>query len=74
MKKFKVPFNVTCTIYVWVEAETKEEAIDLAYDEVYLDQYVGNGGNNKLIGVSDENMSVEPGCDFEVDEESIFEI
>jgi hypothetical protein len=73
MKKFIVPFTVICTVYVTVEAETKEEAIDIATDEVYLSSYVGNGGSDKLIGVSDENHSIEAGEDFEVIDEWVEE-
>lgn len=67
MKKFIIPYSVVCTVYVTVEAENKENAINIADSEVYLDQYVGNGGNgDKLIGVSSDNISVEAGDSFEV--------
>ena len=34
-----------------VEAENEEEAIKKAYDNVGIDNYCGNGGVDKLIGV-----------------------
>lgn len=74
MKKYKVPFEVICTVYVDVEAEDINDAIDAAYDEVYLTGYVGNGGSDKLIGVTRENHTIEAGEDFKVIEDLITEI
>lgn len=74
MKNYIVPFKVLCNVYVKVEAEDKEEAIEKAYGEVYLSSYAGNGGGDKLIGVSDSYMSVEPGDHFEVLEDIVEEI
>ncbi|MGG7470790.1 hypothetical protein ACVVIH_20560 [Chryseobacterium arthrosphaerae] len=74
MKKFRIPYAVTCTVYVEVEAEDKEEAIDKAHQEVGISSYVGNGGVNKMIGVYGQNMSIEPGEEFEVIEDCIEEI
>lgn len=36
-----------------VEAENKGEAIQKAYQNVSIDNYCGNGGTDKLIGVCD---------------------
>lgn len=71
MGTFRVPFTFTATIYIEVEAVDKEEAIDKAYEEISVGQFVGNGGNDKLIGVYDSNHSIEPGEDFEVQENSV---
>ena len=38
-----------------VEAENKEEAIERAYNNVSIDNYCGNGGTDKLIGVCDSD-------------------
>lgn len=72
--KWRVPFEVKCTVWVEVEAGSKADAMDIAEHDVYLEGYVGNGGDNKLMGVSDSNMSVEPGEFFDVIEEQIMEV
>lgn len=72
--KYKVPFSVTCYVTVEVEAENKEEAINLADDEVHLSGYCGNGGNDKLIGVYGKNLSVEAGEGFRPLESEIKEV
>lgn len=53
MKKYIVSGKTTAFISVKIEAESKEEAIKKAYDNVGIDSYCGNGGSNKLIGVCD---------------------
>ena len=65
MPKYKVTIPYACFVTVEVEADNKEDAEDKANDEVYIGSYAGNGGSNKLIGVSEPNMSIE------VNEESI---
>lgn len=62
--KYKIPFEARVTVYVDVEAEDQESAIEEAHQQVYLSGYVGNGGHGKLIGVSDKNMTVEAGDYF----------
>lgn len=52
MKKFRIPFKTTLWVNVEIEAETLEEAIELAEDEAYVSNYCGNGGCDKLVGVS----------------------
>lgn len=75
MPKFKVPFKVQVTVYVDVDADNKEDAIEKAGEEVYLEGYVGNGGKgDKIVGVSDENMTVYPSEDFEPMEDDVEEI
>ena len=53
MKKYTVTGYIEVTIEVTVEAENEEEAIEKAYDNVSIDNYYGNGGVDKLIGVCD---------------------
>jgi hypothetical protein len=67
MKKYRVtiPFPVFVTIEV--EAGSAEDAEDKAFEEVYLDKYAGNGGHDKLIGVREAHMSIEPG-EYPLDE------
>lgn len=64
--KFRVYGTATIGITITVEAEDIEEAIDNAHDEFNgLRSYVGNGGRDKLIGVQESNVSIDPGDDFE---------
>ncbi|MCT4151325.1 hypothetical protein HZP59_08780 [Elizabethkingia anophelis] len=74
MKKFRIPYTVTCIVYVEIEAETKEDAIENGFNEAQLSQFVGNGGHDKIIGVYGSHLSVEANDDYEVDEEGIEEI
>ena len=53
MKKYTVTGYANVVVEVTVEAENKEEAIEKAYDNVSIDNYFGNGGVDKLIGVCD---------------------
>ena len=53
MKKYTVTGYANVVVEVTVEAENEEEAIEKAYDNVGIDNYCGNGGSNKLIGVCD---------------------
>ena len=51
MKKYIVSGKVTAWLSVELEAENAKEAIEKAYDNVGIDNYCGNGGVDKLIGV-----------------------
>lgn len=51
MKKYIVTGYANVVVEVTVDAENKEEAIEKAYDNVSIDNYCGNGGKDKLIGV-----------------------
>lgn len=80
MKKYRVVIPFPVWVSVVVEADTPEEAEEVALGEVYLDQYAGNGGTDKIIGVRNSNMSVEAGecpienCDgFPIDTQEISE-
>ena len=53
MKKYTVTGYANVVVEVTVEAENEEEAIEKAYDNVSIDNYFGNGGVDKLIGVCD---------------------
>lgn len=53
MKKYIITGYTEVTVEVTVEAENEEEAIEKAYDNVSIDNYCGNGGTDKLIGVCD---------------------
>ena len=53
MKQYTVTGYANVVVEVTVEAENEEEAIEKAYDNVSIDNYYGNGGVDKLIGVCD---------------------
>ena len=53
MTKYIITGYTEVTIEVTVEAANEEEAIEKAYDNVSIDNYFGNGGVDKLIGVCD---------------------
>ena len=55
MKKYIITGYTEVTVEVTVEAENEEEAIEKAYDNVSIDNYCGNGGTDKLIGVCNTN-------------------
>lgn len=62
MGKYNVTATIPVFITVTVEADSKEDALDQAYDEgLYLSGYCGNGGSDKLVGTSGSNVSVEAG-------------
>ena len=66
MKKYIVSGKTTAFISVKIEAESKEEAIEMAYEECSgPTSFVGNGGYDKLIGVDGDNVSIS--CDDEVE-------
>ncbi len=62
MKQFAVWGTVACSVCVVVEAEDEDDALKVA-DEMFggLTQYLGNGGTDKIIGVSGPNESIDPG-------------
>lgn len=73
MKKYIVTGKVTAFITVEIEAESKEEAIEMAYEECSCPtSFVGNGGYDKLIGVDGDNVSIS--CDDEVEYTEVEEI
>ena len=51
MKKYTVTGYANVVVEVTVVAENEEEAIEKAYQNVSIDNYCGNGGTDKLIGV-----------------------
>lgn len=77
MKKYIIPFKGTIWVRLEIEAETKEEAIEIAEQEAYVSSYCGNGGVNKLVGVSpidDGEISIEADDYLEIQEDEIEEI
>lgn len=76
MKKYIVSGKVTAWINVKLEAENKKEAIGKAYKECSRPMnFVGNGGCNKLIGVTDSDCAeVSIYCDDEVEYTDVEEI
>lgn len=58
MKQYIVTGYTTVTVEVTVEAENEEEAIQKASQNVSIDNYCGNGGVDKLIGVCDSDEAI----------------
>ena len=67
-------FTVRVPFVVWVsvdvEADDENEAEEIGLGEASISGYCGNGGSNKLVGVSGENLSIEH-CDEPLDLERI---
>lgn len=66
MKKFRIAFAPVVTVFIEVEAENMEEAVDKATEELYISNYLGNGGYDKLLGVRGDNQSISYGDDYDV--------
>lgn len=74
MNEYTVYGKVTCFVSVKVKAESTADAVEKAYEEFGgVNGYAGNGGWNKLIGVSGTNETIEAGdeVDWEEPEEEI---
>jgi hypothetical protein len=74
MPKFKVWGKVICFVSKEVDAENPEDAVEKAYEKFGgVGSYVGNGGWNKLIGVTGQDESIEAGdeIEWEVPEEEV---
>jgi hypothetical protein len=61
MKTYNVSFSMPVHFNVKVQAEDKESAIEEAMQHASLGSFVGNGGIDKLVGVYDECVSLDPG-------------
>lgn len=77
MAKYRIPFKGTVWINIEIEAENKEEAIDIAEQEAFISSYCGNGGCDKLVGVSpidSGQISIEADDYLELQEDEIEEM
>ena len=75
--KYRIPFKGTIWVNLEIEADNKDEAIEIAEQEAYVSSYCGNGGIDKLIGVSPiENgeISIEASDYLEILEDEIEEV
>ncbi|RRJ62420.1 hypothetical protein EHV15_05240 [Paenibacillus oralis] len=60
MAKYKVWGNFTGAVSITIEADSEDEAFDKAYAEFQgIGSFVGNGGIDKLIGVYEDNESID---------------
>lgn len=62
--KFKVYGTVRVHMTVEVEAEDAEGAIEAAEEFGGLTGYCGNGGNDKLVGTAERNVSLDVGDEY----------
>ena len=76
MKKYAVYGKVLTWVFLELEAEDKEDAIERAYDECSsVMALVGNGGTDKIIGVDDtDSAKVSINCDDEIEYTEVEEI
>lgn len=69
MKKYKVYGLVTVNVTKEVWANSEDEAREKAYDQLpCLTSYCGNGGYDKLVGVEEDDESVDVFEDIAYDE------
>lgn len=58
--KYRVSGNIRVSVGITVEAESEDEAIQKAYEEFGgVNDYCGNGGIDKLIGVDGDTEWIE---------------
>ena len=77
MAKYRITAKGTFYIDMELEADSKEEAIELAHEEVHVSGYCGNGGCDKLIGVTDSDygsVSIEADEYLEIDEDKVEQV
>lgn len=66
--KYRVTGKMQVSVGITVEAESEEEAIEKAYEEFGgVHSYCGNGGMDKLIGVSKDTEWIEADVIVEFD-------
>ena len=74
MKKFRVCGVTVVTVTKEVWAHSEEEAYDKAFEQLSsLTGYAGNGGWDKLIGVSEADESVSADNEIEYDDIELLE-
>lgn len=67
--KYTVYGTTQISVGITVEAETEEKAIDKAYEEFSgINNYCGNGGTDKLIGVYGNTEWIEADGEVEFTE------
>lgn len=67
--KFRVYGEVSVGVVMEVEADSADEAIDIAHsDFIGLTGYAGNGGTGKLIGTTQQNVRLEADGEVEFHE------
>ena len=70
-KEYKVDFTIPVNVRVTVEIDRddfpdlnddqfNDFLIEEASEYAYLRGYAGNGGNDKLVGTANENVSLDP--------------
>lgn len=61
MPLFVVWGKAVCTVGATIDAPDEETALaEVRAEEYQVNQYMGNGGYNKLIGFDREHLSIEP--------------
>lgn len=74
MKKYRVLGNTVVSVFKEVWANSEDEAMQRARDELYsLTEYCGNGGYDKLVGVGGGDESVAADDKIEWDDIEVLE-
>ena len=60
MKKYNVTHFIAVEVTIQIDAESEAEALEESWEYAHLGSYVGNGGYDKIVGVSDSNVSIFP--------------
>lgn len=67
MARYMVYGKALVDVQIEVEAEDREEALEMAYNTLDdLEAYAGNGGLDKIVGVDLDEASISPnGIEYE---------
>lgn len=69
MKEYDVHGTVPVVVHIAIKAESGKKAIEMAGKKFKgVHAYLGNGGSDKLIGVSGENESITIDGNVEFDD------
>lgn len=69
MNRYRVYGHTTVTVVIEVNAESEVDAYEEALNQLNsLEAYVGNGGTDKLLGVSGDDESVSADEEIEYDD------
>ncbi len=75
MGKYRVLYPTVIWVTVDdIEAEDKEEAIELGVEDAEIEGFSGNGGLGKLIGTHKRNVTVDIGLTGPIDYKDTFEL
>jgi len=65
MSEYRVTLPFVIYVTTTIEADSEQEAIDEAVNDVSLTNYCGNGGDDRMVGSYNTNDTIEPGDFFD---------